>query len=275
MKKLLTLLLFATCISANAQITFENSYPPPTFNTFLRLVKLSSSGYKYAQYDTTAITIYNLNHTLYKTINIPASAGGFGNPINLEVSYISEELFNTNPGDIEYFLYYPGTTYNGHCRVYDEAGNVLFSKDTVQLNLSYGDYGYKEFVSYTTTGYKMIVYGNTTCVYALPGTLPCNDCGNGLAGSRTSADNNIQGNILNYPNPAKNETTVAYDLPNGLTSADLVFYNITGQEVKRFKVTNAFKDILVSTADLEAGTYYYQLQAAGANSTGKKMIVIR
>jgi sugar lactone lactonase YvrE len=78
-----------------------------------------------------------------------------------------------------------------------------------------------------------------------------------------------------YPNPAKNETTVAYDLPQGVTTADLVFYNITGQEVKRFKVSNAFKDILISTADLEAGTYYYQLQAAGANSAGKKMIIIK
>jgi len=128
-------------------------------------------------------------------------------------------------------------------------------------------------------GYKMIIYGYfypQAFVYSLPGTLPCSDCANGLTGSRTMANNNMQGSeILNYPNPTKNETTVAYDLPQGVTNADLVFYNITGQEVKRFKVTNAFKDILISTADLEAGTYYYQLQAPGANSAGKKMIVIK
>jgi hypothetical protein len=68
---------------------------------------------------------------------------------------------------------------------------------------------------------------------------------------------------------------VQYTLPQGITTAELVFYSIQGVEVKRFQVTNAFNDVLISTADLEAGTYYYQIQAANGYSAGKKMIVIR
>ena len=50
---------------------------------------------------------------------------------------------------------------------------------------------------------------------------------------------------------------------------------MTGREVKRYKVSNAFKDILISTDELAAGTYYYQLQTTSGFKAGKKMIVIK
>src|SRR6185437_4493365 len=281
MKKIITFLLFVATININAQITLEKFYPTGGLSyDDLRLIKLSSSGYKYAISDNTKITLYNLNHTLFKTINFPTLPGGLSSSGPPEVFYISEELFNTNPADIEYFIQYiDGTNSIFHCGVADELGNFLLYKDSAAVN-GVKKEGREGFISYTTSGTKMMISQNknTTSgawVYSLPGTLPCQDCSNGTTSSRTEI-NNMQGNsITNYPNPTKNETTVAYDLPQGVSSADLVFYTITGQEVKRFKVTNAFKDILISTADLEAGTYYYQLLAPGANSAGKKMIVIK
>ena len=41
------------------------------------------------------------------------------------------------------------------------------------------------------------------------------------------------------------------------------------------KVTNAFHDIIISTAELDAGTYYYQLQTASGFKAGKKMVVVK
>lgn len=278
MKKIITILLFVVTISSNAQITLETTYPTGGVN-YLRLVKLSSSGDKYVINDNTTITLYNLNHTVFKTITIPTFSTGIN---HCQIYYLSEELFNTNSADVEYFINYTGTTNQslGHCAVVDELGNILFARDSTVISGGLG-YGNEDFIVPTANGTKMIIWSNLYTnnngwVYSLPGTLPCHDCTNGVTSSRTTVNNNLQANeIKNYPNPATNETTVAYSLPQGVTNADLVFYNITGQEVKRFKVTNAFKDILISTADLEAGTYYYQIQAPGINSSGKKMVVIK
>lgn len=275
MKKLIVLLLITVSINSFAQITLEHSYPMD--GAYLRLVKLSSSGYKYVANDTNSIYLYNLNHTVFRTISIPHSPGeltyGHFYPM-----YISEELFNTNPADIEYLLCINPGAYT-KCRIYNEAGNLLFSQDSIYINANdiFG-VGNEYFVSYTPSGYKMILIkmnvGNQ--VYSLPGFLPCQDCTNSVVTSLVTENNgNKSGNISNYPNPNKGETTIEYTLPQGTTTADLVIYNLTGQELKRYKVTNAFHDILISTNELDAGTYYYQIQTTTGFSAGKKMIVIK
>ncbi len=262
--------------SSYAQITLENTYPSAYYN--LRLEKLSSSGYKYVAYDTSMITLFNLNHTVFRTINIPP--GGYSGPTTFYIWYVSEELFNTNPADIEYFFLY-GHTGSLRCRVYDESGNAMFSQDSVSwagASLSTG--GFEEFISYTPSGYKMIIHSvispYPTSIYSLPGFLPCHDCTNGVITSMAPNNSDLKkGTISNYPNPSKGETTIEYELPQGVTNADLVFYAIQGQEVKRFKVSNAFHDIIISTAELDAGTYYYQLQTSSGFKAGKKMVVIK
>jgi len=280
MKKLITTLLLIASISGYAQITLENTYPTgSSYYKNLRLVKLSSSGYKYITSDDSTLILYNLNHTVFRIINIPQIAGGY---YSCWAYYVSEELFNTNPADIEYFLYYSnGTVFN--CRVFDELGTVLLAKDSIGGNMA-NLYGKENFISYTTTGCKMIISNFFTFalpnyeayVYALPGFLPCQDCTGGVITGMTTESGNLKsGNITNYPNPNNGQTTIEYTLPQGTTTADLVFYNMTGQEIKRFKVTDTFHDIVISTADLEAGTYYYQLQTTSGFKAGKKMVVIK
>ncbi|MBI5219458.1 MAG: T9SS type A sorting domain-containing protein [Bacteroidia bacterium] len=64
-------------------------------------------------------------------------------------------------------------------------------------------------------------------------------------------------------------------LPNGINQGEIVFYDIQGKEIKRFKVDKTFNSLLISTADIPAGTYFYQLQTDAQNSGGKKMVVIK
>jgi hypothetical protein len=86
-------------------------------------------------------------------------------------------------------------------------------------------------------------------------------------------DNQI-GLSNSYPNPAIISTRIDYELPNGVNEGVIVFYNLQGNEVKRFKVDRTFNTLLISTKDIAAGTYYYQLQTSGESSGGKKMVVI-
>lgn len=278
-KKLLTAIMLTAFVSTYAQISLENHYSAGGLSQgYLRLIKLSSSGYKYAINDQTKITLYNLNHSLWKTISFPSLTGGVGSMP--QVFYISEELFNTNPADIEYFVIYTDTNMFpiGHSAVIDETGNVLVSKDTTQIQ-GVSHYGNEDFISYTPVGVKMIIWQENTkgaWVYSLPGTLPCHDCTNGTTtGIMTGNNGTNTERLMSYPNPTSGLTTIEYVLPQGSVVAELVFYTLTGQEVKRFKVTNAFHNILISTADLDAGTYYYQLQTADGFKATKKMAVLK
>lgn len=260
---------------ANAQITLENIYPSGNItDDFLRIVKLSSSGYKYFINDKTTITLYNLNHTVYKTIIFPTLPGGVSSSSKVEVFYLSESLFDTDTSDIEYFVYYRDPSSICHSAVLDEYGNLLLSKDSTYLTVnSYFDVN---FISNTNKGVKMIIYqlSGKANVYSLPGNLTCEECNSGFI---AIPDNNFEsGSISNpFPNPSSNQTIIEYVLPQGINKADIVFYNMTGQEIKRYKVTSAFKNINISTQEFSSGTYFYQIQASNGFIAGKKMVVIK
>lgn len=282
MKKNLLAFLIVIGINLHAQITQETSYPNGNCTKdFLEIVKLSSSGYKYVMKNITNITLYNINHTVFMTIPTP-TVGTLSCPsCGLNIWYVSEELFDTNPSTLEYMWQYTDAGGTGHIKVYNNLGSILFSEDSV-LTPGPGP-GFDNShnpIMFTSAGTKMIMYKQNATqiarVYALPGTIPCNDCTNGTTTSlQTITGNSQDGKLANYPNPSKDQTTIEYELPSSSNNGEIVFYNITGAEVKHFKVTNAFRNILISVDDLESGTYYYQLQTSDGFRAGKKMVVIK
>ena len=78
-----------------------------------------------------------------------------------------------------------------------------------------------------------------------------------------------------YPNTTNNSTRIDYTFPSGVNEGQIVFYDLQGKEIKRFKVDKTFDHLLISTSDIPAGTYFYQLQTANQSSAGKKMVVIK
>src|ERR1039457_4149631 len=101
MKKLITIIALAISISSYGQITLEHTYPPSNYIQ-VSVVNLSISGYKYVTYSSNRDTVklYDLTHSLWKSIAIPIP---IGQSIGLEVSYISETLFNSD--NLVEFLY--------------------------------------------------------------------------------------------------------------------------------------------------------------------------
>lgn len=94
----------------------------------------------------------------------------------------------------------------------------------------------------------------------------------------TSAVSEIENNtaIFNiYPNPSTGKVTLQYELPNGEGEGEIILYNRQGAEVKRYKVDNTFKDLLLDNTMLPAGTYFYQLQTSKGAVGTKKMIVVK
>jgi len=281
LKKLLTSTLLSCFVfCASGQITYEATYPTgAAFVDELNIVKLTSSGYKYVVSDTNNVKIYNLNHSIFQIIPIPYN-GPYGSIYAVSVFYVSEELFNTNPADIEFLLLFR-TSSNSiqHIYVFDEFGNILFAKDSVGLG---GYSGIEQnAIVYTTGGVKLLLsrqagQGSQAYVYSLPGILPCNDCTNGVITGLANDDGNQINKLPNpYPNPTDNSTTIPYTLPEGESTGEIVFYDAAGKEIKRFKVDKTFSQIIISSADLAPGTLYYHLQTAKNTSEGKTLVVIK
>ena len=261
MKKLITILAISIAtITANAQITLESSY-----TSMPKVIHLSSSGYKYCVIgDTTRL--YNLNHSLWKTINlvIPAGWGGVFDYIS-----VSDMLFNSDT--LVEVLYLTNTNYQvARTYVINETGSILF-----QLGSSYG---YFPQITNDGTNFKLVAYDSVSSkynVYGLPGTLPCDLCG-GTVGIPVHNSDGSKEMISNpYPNPTNDKTTINYELPEGINQGKIAFYDIMGNYVKGFMVDRTFKDLQISNADLAAGTYYYQLQTSKGMSGGKKLMVIK
>jgi hypothetical protein len=125
----------------------------------------------------------------------------------------------------------------------------------------------------TPQGTKMILsYSNGQAkVFSLPGTLST-----GIAEANGQLMQAQSGQLSNlYPNPSNGAVTLQYELPKGEQQGELVLYNMLGKEVKRYKVDNTFKDILLDNTQLPAGTYFYQLQTSKGSVGTKKMIVIK
>lgn len=78
-----------------------------------------------------------------------------------------------------------------------------------------------------------------------------------------------------YPNPAVNTTRIDYKLPEGINQGEIIIYDLQGKEIKRYVVNKTTDFLVVSTADIPAGTYFFQLQTTVQNSLGKKMVVIK
>jgi hypothetical protein len=283
MKKLLFVVLALTYLTANGQIVFESDHDSSgAFNVALgglngagqlTIVNFEVSGDHYVNINKWGkyISIYDMNHALTKTISLAGlPMNTSGNTLG-DIMYLSEHLFNTD-SKIEFMYVKDGGSLSScFTGIYNESGVLLFS-DTASpaehLNIPFQQVP----IYNSTTGTKMILsYSNGHAkVFGLGGTLTT-----GIEHANQSILDS-RGKISNpYPNPTNASTVVDYKLPDGINEGTIIFYDLQGNEVKRFRVDRTFSSLLISTSDISAGTYYYQLQTSGNNSPGKKLVVIK
>ncbi|HEY6170793.1 MAG TPA: T9SS type A sorting domain-containing protein, partial [Candidatus Kapabacteria bacterium] len=112
----------------------------------------------------------------------------------------------------------------------------------------------------------------TTEVYSLPGKLPTSN----TKLSVTDAPTIISGSTPStsaYPNPSNGKIRVAYSLPEGVTTGELVITSTDGREVKRYRVGNMFNDILIEKSELASGAYFYKLTSERGESEARKFVI--
>ncbi|WP_026259885.1 tail fiber domain-containing protein [Segetibacter koreensis] len=79
----------------------------------------------------------------------------------------------------------------------------------------------------------------------------------------------------NVPNPLNGSSTrINYNIPTGITTAELVFSNAAGQKIKQIQLNNSGL-VDIDTSSLSAGTYFYTLYINGKSYDTKKMVINR
>ena len=107
-------------------------------------------------------------------------------------------------------------------------------------------------------------------IYSLPGHLPGSS--QMLSVNPNSQSNWPQMESIAYPNPSQGRVRIAYDLPSGVTSGEIVLTTSDGREVKRYHITNAFSDLLIEEGDLPSGSYFYKVVTARGESAAQRIV---
>jgi hypothetical protein len=268
MKKQLNLLVATVCLMAttsHAQIQLENEYPVASGSRIsgLTMIKLEVSGDKYFLYDMPANTIrlYNLDHSVFKTIPIPAlpKYRSTNTSSMVSIAYISENLFNGDNQieyvamDHQYASYITPSEY-GSMRVFNENGAIVFDGDSLMPCFKrdatyYGYEGEGDFIFNTSQGSKMILfkYGANLKqrVYSLPGTV------------NSTKENLTEKNQQKpYPNPGSSYIVLPYQLENN-AEGQLTVYGINGQLIKEYVIDKTFDHLRLDISAYEAGNYFY------------------
>lgn len=257
MKKLLLIwAMLGIVITTQAQLSFEHTY---NHTYVISGCDLDDDGFKYVAYDTIAndIKVYNLNHSLWKTvsINLPDSAKFSG-----QLQWVSKKLFNSD-NNIEFSLTYYRAI-NGRLiygtRIYNEQGHILHSLDNVNYTSLLNMGGQYKLIANKQDGYTKDVYG-------LPGTY-----NNGSLDMKPTT--NEQPGL--FPNPVHTVAKLSYSLPANAHSGQINIYNAAGILVRKMPIGRAFDHILISRDDLPAGNYIYEITAHNYRSPSSKFTIL-
>lgn len=246
-----------------AQIAAEHVYDTASNGV---MINLSLAGYKYAmiRQQPLRVDIYNLDHSLYKSIPLPS----YQNYSLSGVNYISDLLFN-NDSQVEVAALYDSWLVNTYFKtmLINENGQVIDSMMGLATFMYVDSMGHYKLITEGGADYKEYVY-------ALPGSIPCvPTCGfvvdvKKLQGSQPYLSGPV-------PNPASDETVINYELSPMDRSGFVLLFNIQGVLVKKYAVIANEKILRIKGDELPPGNYYYRLQTARSVSATYKLTILK
>ncbi len=263
MKKLFsTGIFFMLILAINAQVTLDKRYEYST-----SIVKLETLGYKYYVMDvpSSQCRIYNLDHSLFKTISCSVPANFY----LADVKFISENLFDNDAG-IElaytYSKYVPTQSsyyYEYDSKIINEDGSALQTIDGaryIYIN-QIEDNTYKLFAyCFDYSVFPEIVWTN---IYDLPGTPIVSILENETPEIWMNA----------FPNPASQSVKVAYNLPKNVATGVLHFIDNNGRELEQFIVDNHTDHLALDVSSFKSGIYHYFIEFGNTKTPSKKLVI--
>lgn len=275
---LLTIGLSFTTLKA--QVYLDTIYANARIKLYM--VNLEVSGMKYVlrgeAQGNRFLKFYNLDHSLWKTIDLnpmpitqlpPNPVGPQNFNYNYDVLYISENLFDCD-NEVE-FMYVSNSGNQSFTGIYNENGTAIFTGDSLAPIIRLTIPAQFRPIYNTPGKTKMILshINGTARVYNLQCSLSTGIDQNKIASETEQPEMNV------FPNPSVYESTITYKLPNGVNSGEVVIYDLTGKEIRNYKVDNSFSSLSIQQSEMAAGTYIYSLKANGQVIDSKKIVLTK
>jgi hypothetical protein len=258
---ILFLVFMDTGMTVNAQPSLEYTYPVST-----SICHLEQSGDKYFTMDVTNMQcrIYNMDHSLYRTINLSVPADYY----LYNIQHVSEHMFNQD--DLIEFVYIyskynPTETsyyYSYETRVINENGlEVLKIPGAGYTEILETQDGSRKFLVYVYDFYQ-VPATTQTMVYSLADE------------PMKSGPIQQQHRLGNpWPNPSRGAINIPVNLPPDAGPGTLILYNMQGQEVLRQAVEGEQEFIIFPDGVLIPGTYVLKLKSGKRETQGKKITI--
>jgi hypothetical protein len=243
------------------QITFEDNYIYSGTYTHLKY-----SGDKFFLMDVTSnqCKIYNVNHSLWKTINLPVPA----NHTLYDIEYVSENLFtNDNSLSLAYVYYHYDATnyyYTYYTKIIKENGTeLLYIPGCMYLSTHLINQSDTKLLAYVYD-FSVSPYTIQTRVYDLPGQL-------------TSFIEEPEGSewftATAVPNPSNGLVSISYSFPDEEEKGEIIIMDLRGSIIRTFMVTKSSGQVTVNTSGMPKGNYLFYVRADHYLSKTEKLIV--
>jgi len=231
------------------QITLEHSYF--TNQKQFYFTDIGNNNCKYVIVDSSGVSIYNLNHSLYLHF-IPALPI-WQEPHLYSICYITNSLFDCDSTTLEYAITNAGDAYSGFY-VYRTDGTLLFSKSNASGPYCYGCADGSIVIrpiENTPKGTKLFLLGiDSTWVYSLCGTLSI------------KVDEHLTNSnyVKVFPNPTTGIINFEIHPPNNLEKFKLTIYNSLFQVIEETIVNGRYYQLDLNNRSLSSGTYLFDLR---------------
>lgn len=255
------ILFFFLFAGLNAQVTLEKKYDYST-----SVVKLETLGYKYFLMDVPAgqCRIYNLDHSLFKTVNCNVPSGSY----LFDIKFLSEKLFDSDAGIELLCTYYKYITSQDYYEydskiINDDGSQITFIDGSLYNYINKTEEStYKLFsYCYDFSGFPEKVWTN---IYSLPGSTAVS----------AIMINNEPDILLNaFPNPVNQALKVAYILPENISQATLHLINNSGKQVEQFVVDSHTDHLMLDVSRYQSGVYHYFIEYGNTKTPAKKLVI--
>lgn len=277
-KSVLFFVFYVMFLGLKAQITFDATYQNASRKLYM--VNLEYSGMKYLikneDPNNRFISLYNLNHSLWKSINInslPTTTyvSGVQTTITVypyDLLYVSEKIFDCD--SLLEFMYVTlgGPTFKWFTGIYNESLTPLLIADSMAPIVIFNVPLQFKPIYNTPVGTKLILSHSDGTAKVF--TLPC------AISSTTGLEYNL--NLYStsfdvYPNPSYYSVNVHYELSGSAKSGLIQISDLSGKVIKSYQVDNTFSDLLLSREDIPPGVYIYSLIENGFVKSSKKIVL--
>jgi hypothetical protein len=99
-----------------------------------------------------------------------------------------------------------------------------------------------------------------------------------ILSQKSNGNSSVMGAFLeqNVPNPSSNTTTIGYNLPQGIGSAQLVIIDNSGRILESFNVAGTGRNVkTIDTSIFSSGVYNYSLVIDGQYAATRRMILMK